>query len=219
MKNKQIIITNQDSKLTLQKSKNLFDITRKILDKKELIESFLFKPFIMESAHTDRITTISISESEKYIVSGSIDRTLKIWTFDTLECLCTFDNFNRVDLVKITPCENYIISEYCEEFEVYSKQIIKVWDIKNKECLNSLEITWENSRKRYRRILISPKSEYFVLEFDNEIKIFNLLSKECLNSFIGHNIDITPDSNYIFFINDKCKLIKFNIDLLRKYHF
>ncbi len=211
MKNKQIVITNQDSKLPLQKSKNLFDITRKILDKKELIESFLFKPFIMESAHTDRITTISISESEKYIVSGSIDRTLKIWTFDTLECLCTFDNFNRVDLVKITPCENYIISEYCEEFEVYSKQIIKVWDIKNKECLNSLEITWENSRKRYRRILISPNSEYFVLEFDNEIKIFNLLSKECLNSFIGHNIDITPDSNYIFFINDKCKLIKFNI--------
>ena len=202
MKNKQIVITNQDSKLPLQKSKNLFDITRKILDKKELIESFLFKPFIMESAHTDRITTISISESEKYIVSGSIDRTLKIWTFDTLECLCTFDNFNRVDLVKITPCENYIISEYCEEFEVYSKQIIKVWDIKNKECLNSLEITWENSRKRYRRILISPNSEYFVLEFDNEIKIFNLLSKECLNSFIGHNIDITPDSNYIFFINE-----------------
>ena len=46
MKNKQIIITNQDSKLTLQKSKNLFDITRKILDKKELIESFLFKSFI-----------------------------------------------------------------------------------------------------------------------------------------------------------------------------
>lgn len=31
MNNKQIIITNQDSKLTLQKSKNLFDITKKVL--------------------------------------------------------------------------------------------------------------------------------------------------------------------------------------------
>ena len=48
MNNKQIIITNQDSKLPLQKSKNLFDITRKILDKKELIESFLFKPFFIK---------------------------------------------------------------------------------------------------------------------------------------------------------------------------
>lgn len=210
MNSKQIITTNQDSKLTLQKSKNLFGITRKILDKKELIKSFLFKPFIMESGHTDRITTISISESKKYIISGSIDRTLKIWAFDTLECLCTFDNFNRVDLVKISPCENYIISEYCEEYEVCSNQIIKVWDIKNKECINSLEIVWENSRKFHRKILISPNSEYFILEFDNEIKIFNLLSGECLNSFPGYQANITPDSNFLFFMNAN-KLKKFNI--------
>ena len=45
MNNKQITTINQDSKQALIKSKNLLDITKKILDKKELIKSFEYNPF------------------------------------------------------------------------------------------------------------------------------------------------------------------------------
>ncbi len=86
MNNKQLITTNQDSKVALIKSKNLLDITSKILNKKDLIKSFEFKPYII-SQDTYGVDSISISPSEKYIVSGSSDRTIKIWDFKTGECL------------------------------------------------------------------------------------------------------------------------------------
>ena len=41
--NNQLINMNQNAKSALIKSKNLLDITKKILDKKELIKSFEFK--------------------------------------------------------------------------------------------------------------------------------------------------------------------------------
>ena len=49
MNDNQLTTINQNSELVLIKSKNLLDITKKILDKKELIQTFPFKPFIVLS--------------------------------------------------------------------------------------------------------------------------------------------------------------------------
>ena len=77
MNNNQLITTNQNSKQALIKSKNLLDITKKILNKKELIKSFEFKPFLMEKGHEYSVQSIVISSDGKYIVSGSY-KTIKI---------------------------------------------------------------------------------------------------------------------------------------------
>ena len=53
--NNNLTTINKNSKLALIKSKNLLDITKKILDKKELIQTFPFKPFIIEKGHTSWI--------------------------------------------------------------------------------------------------------------------------------------------------------------------
>ena len=71
MNNNQLTTINQNAKSALIKSKNLLDITKKILDKKELIKSFEFKPFLMEKRHLGSINSIAISPDGKYIVSGS----------------------------------------------------------------------------------------------------------------------------------------------------
>ena len=91
MKNKQIVITNQDSKLPLQKSKNLFDITRKILDKKELIESFLFKPFIMETKET------LLKENPWREVAEKIEKNGKISVnYGTFKTMISGDELERI---------------------------------------------------------------------------------------------------------------------------
>ena len=51
MNNKQLITINQNAKSALIKSKNLLDITKKILEKNELIKSFEFKPFLIKKGH------------------------------------------------------------------------------------------------------------------------------------------------------------------------
>ena len=77
MNNKQIITINQNAKSALIKSKNLLDITKKILDK-GLVKSFEFKPFLIEKGHSDSVKSVAISPDGKYIVSGSGDSTIKI---------------------------------------------------------------------------------------------------------------------------------------------
>ena len=52
MNNNQLTTINQNAKSALIKSKHLLDLTKKILDKKELIQTFPFKPFIIEKGHT-----------------------------------------------------------------------------------------------------------------------------------------------------------------------
>ena len=92
MDKKQLITINQNSKQVLIKSKNLLDITKKILEKKDLIENFEFKPFLMEKGHSSYINSVSISSDNKYIVSGSKDKTIKIWDMQTDENIYTIDN-------------------------------------------------------------------------------------------------------------------------------
>ena len=91
MNNNKLTIINQNSELALIKSKNLLDLTKKILDKKELVKTFEFKPFLMEKGHSHSVTSIAISPDGKYIVSGSDDNTIKIWDIKTAECLNTLE--------------------------------------------------------------------------------------------------------------------------------
>jgi WD40 repeat protein len=51
----------------------------------------LVKNFI---EHTSGVTSVSFSKDDKYIISGSADKTLKLWNVQTGECLRTFGNQN-----------------------------------------------------------------------------------------------------------------------------
>ena len=100
MNNNQLTTINQNAKSALIKSKHLLDLTKKILDKKELIQTFPFKPFIIEKGHTSSIYAIAISPDGKYIVSGSDDDTIKIWDFKTFEYIYTIDKSYQISIDK-----------------------------------------------------------------------------------------------------------------------
>ena len=69
----------------------------------------------------------------KYIVSGSSDKTIKIWDFKTGKCLNTLEGHSySVNSVAISPDGKYIVSGS------YDKTI-KIWDFKTGKCLNTLE--------------------------------------------------------------------------------
>ena len=193
MNNNQLININQNSKQVLIKSKNLLDITKKILEKKELINNFLYRPFLMEKGHLGFIKSIAISPDGKYIVSGSGDKTIKIWDFKTGMCLNTLEgNEDSIDTVAISPDGKYIVSGS-------EDKTIKIWDIKTGECLNTLE----GHENFISSVAISPNGEYIVSgSWDNTVKIWDIKTGECLNTLKGHSgsvysIAISPDGKYI----------------------
>ena len=190
--NKQLTTINKNSKLALTKSKHLLDLTKKILDKKELIQTFPFKPFIIEKGHTSSIYAIAISPDGKYIVSGS-NKTIKIWDFKTGECLNTLEGHtSSINSIAISPDGKYIVSGSWDK-------TIKIWDFKTGEFLNTLE-----GHKFYvSSIAISPDGKYIVSgSRDKTIKIWDFKTGECLNTLEGHkyfvnSIAISPDGKYI----------------------
>jgi len=82
----------------LAKSKSLLNITQKILaqkNSKDLVESFNYKPFLMEHGHLGTVNSVAFSPDGKTIVSGSDDGTLRLWDVQSGECLVTIDIYEE----------------------------------------------------------------------------------------------------------------------------
>ena len=192
MNNNQLTTINQNAKSALIKSKHLLDLTKKILDKKELIQTFPFKPFIIEKGHTSSIYAIAISPDGKYIVSGS-NKTIKIWDFKTGECLNTLEGHtSSINSIAISPDGKYIVSGSIDT-------TIKIWDFKTGECLNTLEghIDSVNS------ISISPDGKYIVSGSDDDtIKIWDFKTFEYIYT-IDKSYQISIDKHGYFTGSDE----------------
>ena len=137
MENNKLIVLNQNSELALLKSRNLLDITKKILNNKELIQFFNFKPLLKEKGHSYYIRSIAISPDGKNIVSGSIDKTIKVWDFKTGECLNTLEGHtSSINSIAISPDGKYIVSGSDDG-------IIKIWDFKTFKEIYKLDISYK----------------------------------------------------------------------------
>ncbi len=196
MNNNQLITINQNSKQALIKSKNLLDITKKILNKEEIIIKFEFKPFLIEKKeHSSSVNSILISPDGKYIVSCSIvDKTIKIWDIKTGEHLKTLEgHLDLITTIVISPDGKYIVSGSWND-------IIKIWDVENGKCLNTLI----GDAKGINLIKISPNKNFIVSASSRNkiIKIWDIKTGESLKILQGHldwitTIAISPDGKYI----------------------
>ena len=70
--------------------------------------------------HKKWVNSVSISNDNKYIVSGSEDKTIKIWDFKNCNCLNILEEHKKGDF-KNSNCLN-ILEEH------------KKWDFKNCNC-------------------------------------------------------------------------------------
>ena len=79
--------------------------------------------------HTDWLRSVFVKDN--LIISGSCDKTIKIWDINTGICLKTLEGHkDRVWTVFVK--DNLIISGGCDN-------TIKIWDIDSGICLNTLE--------------------------------------------------------------------------------
>ena len=86
-----------------------------------------------EEAHEKSINSVNFSPTGKYIVSGSRDRTIKIWDLTIGILIKTLEGHTDiVNSVKFSPDGSFIASGSRDK-------TIKIWDVKTGNLIKTLE--------------------------------------------------------------------------------
>ena len=141
--------------------------------------------------HHDNIWSIALNPDGTKIVSGSSDRTVKIWNSQTGECLKTLIGHNRPVLsVVFSPDGNTIAS--CG-----GHSIIKLWNSQSGECVQTIQ-----ERASY---IIKFNSNGSILASGHTsgyIKLWDINNGQCIQNLgdFGKpiiSIAFSPDGNYL----------------------
>ena len=131
--------------------------------------------------HTNRVFSLALSADGNRIVSGSSDKTLRVWDVKNGECLKIFQGHDYYSDFVLTGDGRRIVSGS-------SDKTLRVWDMQSGECLNIFD-GHTDSVDMIRltaddRLVVSGSS-------DNTLRMWNLGSGECLKVLQGHTGIVT----------------------------
>jgi len=143
--------------------------------------------------HSEDVFSVSFSCDGKYIASGGIDGTIKLWSVETGKWLKTCKGHTRiVYTVSFSPDGKYIASGGDDN-------TIKLWLPATWECLNTLK----GHTKDVYTVSFSPDGKYIASGGgDNTIKLWLVETGVCIKTLKGHTLGVrsvcfSPDGKYI----------------------
>ncbi len=151
--------------------------------------------------HTDGVNTVAITPDSTKIVSGSYDKTLKIWDITNGTSLIGFLNRFYEDMNPMPYCECVntvaITPDGTKFISGGDNETLKIWDMVNNELQMILEV--DNSDIHVVAITSDGTN---IVSGGSTLKIWDIASGECLMTLEGHNgrietVVITPDGTNI----------------------
>ncbi|MGH2413942.1 MAG: WD40 repeat domain-containing protein, partial [Microcystaceae cyanobacterium] len=129
------------------------------------------------------VLAVAVSPDGKTLVSGSVDRTVKLWDIHTSQCLQTLEEHtSRVWSVAFSPTPfspltqggtegGYMLATGSED------KTLKLWNVETGQCLKTLQ----GHQNLLKSIAFSPDGQTLVTSsFDETMKIWNVQTGQCL---------------------------------------
>ncbi len=151
------------------------------------------KKNIKIEAHDDEILALILSNDEKYIVTGSSDKTVKIWDFNNIKQIKSFKNAkSAIRSVAISNDNKYVAAGD-------TKGYIYIWDVNNNKLIKSFKA----HNDIITSIIFSNNSDKVISSSgDGKIKIWSLADFNPLKVLNNHkeavlSLNISEDDSLI----------------------
>ena len=157
--------------------------------------------FVLEG-HTDIIFSLDISPNGKFIVSGSLDKTVRLWDLENKSLVCVLaKRKDPIYSVAFSPDGNLIASGGASKYKDANrkKTSIYLWSIKKQELI----CTFSGHDLRINSLAFSPDSKILASgSNDKTVRLWNVDSKNELQVLKEHsdnvsNVAFTQDGQYL----------------------
>jgi len=139
--------------------------------------------------HVGHVLGIAVTPDGRTLVSGSRDRTVKVWNLETGECRATLiGHFGFVLVVAVTPDGRTLVSGSRD-------RTVRVWNLETGKC----RATLEGHAGHVLSIAVTPDGRTLVSgSSDRTVRVWDLETKKCRATLTGHianvlAVAITPD--------------------------
>ncbi len=149
--------------------------------------------------HTESVNSVAVSSDERLVISGSDDKTIKIWKLPKNKNISDISlvrtltgHTNVVDAVAIAPNNQILASGSWD-------QTIKIWNLDSGELIQALE----GHSEIVNAIAISPDGQFLASgSKDNTIKLWNLQTGQLVRNIKTNSLSIlsvvfSPDSQIL----------------------
>ena len=166
------------------------------------------RPFV-QLGHTLCLDSVAITPNGKYALSGSSDKTLKLWDLKTGKEIRTFKGHiydGYILSIAITANGKYALSGLFTG-------AIKLWNLETGKTIR----TFKGHAYATHSVAITPDGKYALSGgWDNTLKLWDLKTGEELRTFVGHtkyvnSVAITPDGKYALSGSDDEILMLWNL--------
>ena len=139
------------------------------------------------SGHTDEVWSVAFSSDGRSLVSGSVDKTVKLWDMQTGGAVMTF--YGHTDLVR-----SVSISVNCTTIASGSfDETVRLWDTQTGECNHIIY-----QQADVHSVKFSPiNPQHFLFASDFKIWQWNINGHQVGSTFGGINADFSPDGTHI----------------------
>jgi WD40 repeat protein len=163
--------------------------------------------------HTEWVSSISLSLDGRYVLSGSFDKTVKLWEIATGECVKTFEGHtDYVVAVDLSADAKYALSIAGRPYQSASENTLRIWEVSTGKCIQTIEGPQEAFTSvrlsTDNKFAVSGSSEFYQMPKrenayyverhpqHNAVRLWDLVTGKCVRTLDGHGENFSEGSDF-----------------------